>query len=991
MPFGDVGGIGLDYPAVGPKSPWLASWCEIALEVSYDNGLNWTEPNNARYLRLRRKGDQVDKPKVVTYEGPGYVWLLDKAKVLPEGKLNADGTRAFLSANPGTILRTLLLEAQARGELPGMDVSTFNEDHDSNGTAWAKVITLYYEPGVSYLTILLNLHDQGLLDFTMAGRSLGVYNADTVMAGDSGARLLKGRDLTEAPYTATGEGIASHVFLAGDKGLTFERTNATAPQPWGRWTEFISQGGVSDTGTMTVLTDAALDLASAEREENTYGLTFDAAKYLPFRDYGLGKDVTVVTDEGQESLRLRQITLERDTEGRVKGNVVLNDRFLENEVRQNRRVKGITGGATTDGGSGAQPAPAKTDKLAPKAPTGLAFASSAYLDDAGKVWALVTLNWAAPTQNTDGTALTDLTGYEVYYRMDGDTTWVLATLTDAGVATANISALRPNTNYQFAVKAYDDAGNRSAFSATGAVVTANDAIAPGKPSTPVVTPYLGQLLIEWDGLLATGAVTPIDLARAEIHLTTTNVAPVAGDVATLVDTITSRAGGSTVATGLTYGATYYAWIILVDRAGNVSPVSTSATGVPPKAGPGDVSSITANQITAGAISAAITVSGRIATALTGARVEINSGGIKSYNASGVLTVDIPVSGTPVFSGTLKSAQTGARVEIGDSITLGGTVPSGVMFLYSGVASETSPGQIYTAVSGTGSGSLPRTIIASPRKNNRDAARIELYAEDTTDGSAEMYSYVATGKYVWDSTPTWGAHYFTAGGVDWGLIHRNQTVGMSIGNGAGTVSMLTSSTSFAFVYPTDGIFDIQGSWQSEGGTFRITETAGTDRRLSGGLISGLEYVQSDTIYKRTGTAVGAVNVNSSGTLYRVSSSERYKVNIDRTAAEQIDTEAVLALQPAYYYDKGDSERLAEYLERLADGDDSDDFQELDRIVTMPTRNVGLIAEDVAALGLDDLVQRGPDGRPEGVHYDRLGVMLLPIVKDLVRRVRDLEIA
>lgn len=1183
MVLGDVGAFSISYPSTAPKAPFLSGACEVALEVSYDDGQTWTEPNDARYLRLRRKGDQVDAPDMVSYEGPSYLWLLDKSPVLPEGALNSEGKRAFLTATVGTIMRTLIQEAQARGELPGLDASTFSAATDSNGAAWGTVVTLYYDPGMSYLTILRNLSDQGLCDFTMAGRSLRIYKPETVMAGASGATLLKGRDLTEAPYTATLEGLASYAFLMGDGGKTFERANPAAPTPWGRWTTFISQGGVSDTGTMTALSDAALDLASEEREENTYGLDFSRAKALPFRDYKLGQTVAVSSAGAvPEPLRLRQITVTRDEKGTVQGNVVLNDRFLENEVRQTRRVQGITGGSSMDGGSGGRPDNG-VDRSTPKAPTALTTGSVAYLDDAGKAFATVTLDWADVTQNTDNTAVTDLAGYDAFWRLTGDATWTPMGTVD--VSQISRGGFRPNTSYDFAVQAFDTAKppHRSALSAIVTDVTEGDTVAPGKPSTPTVEPYLGQLLLGWDGLLFTGGTPPTDFARAEFQLAT--VADFS--TYTVVDTATARGPASTVATGLDYGATYYVRLRLYDNSGNASVVSNTATGVPVRAAGADLStgsvtfdalafkqpgnyvedgtledatyraklattmypawsfdanpanawagsyslrgdatnapltyrlallattngipipgfptfgglpvtafrvqpgerwlmraatkrdagfngtlnlqlrvhdkdgnyisapgashtpgtsyatasaaltipaggayafpavqinnnasagtawvddievrpiigtllvddaaitnvkiaSMVADKITAGAITAAITVSGRIATALTGARVEVNSAGIKQYNASGVLTVDIPVTGTAVFSGTLKSAQTGPRVEIGDSLTLGGTVPSGVVFLYSGVTSETSPGQIYTTVVGSGSTADAKLVIASPRKNSLAASTITMFSRDADTG-ADIQFDVANGSYYYNSDAGFGTHYFRSGATSWGILYQN---------GSGLILTSSTATPYLALGATDAnlagnTVKIIGYLDHSGGDLKMTDGTGA-RRLAGGVVSGLEYVQSDLIWARTGTASGTVNVNSAGTLYRVSSSERYKVAVDRDWANVAPLETILALTPATYYDRGDAELMADLLHRQVKGrTDDEDYERLEQHVQMPTRSLGLIAEDVDALGLTDLVLYGPDGKPEGVHYDRLAVALLPVVQDMARRLAHLE--
>ena len=72
------------------------------------------------------------------------------------------------------------------------------------------------------------------------------------------------------------------------------------------------------------------------------------------------------------------------------------------------------------------------------------------------------LGWVAPTENVDGTPLTDLAGFKVYYgassRSYGDSTAML--LTDQ----LEIELSLPAGEYYFAVTAIDDEGNESAYS-----------------------------------------------------------------------------------------------------------------------------------------------------------------------------------------------------------------------------------------------------------------------------------------------------------------------------------------------------------------------------------------------------------------------------------------------------------------------------------------------------------------------------------------------
>ena len=72
-----------------------------------------------------------------------------------------------------------------------------------------------------------------------------------------------------------------------------------------------------------------------------------------------------------------------------------------------------------------------------------------------------TLTWNASTTNADGTPLTDLAGYKIYY---GNSSGSYTVSVDVGNLTgAIISNLEPGT-WCFAVTAYDTSGNESEYS-----------------------------------------------------------------------------------------------------------------------------------------------------------------------------------------------------------------------------------------------------------------------------------------------------------------------------------------------------------------------------------------------------------------------------------------------------------------------------------------------------------------------------------------------
>lgn len=82
--------------------------------------------------------------------------------------------------------------------------------------------------------------------------------------------------------------------------------------------------------------------------------------------------------------------------------------------------------------------------------------------DSGTVSATVT--WTAPAANTDGSPLTDLAGFKIYYWATGNEANP-SVKTAAATATQDVvTGLNQNTTYYFEVAAYDTSFNESARS-----------------------------------------------------------------------------------------------------------------------------------------------------------------------------------------------------------------------------------------------------------------------------------------------------------------------------------------------------------------------------------------------------------------------------------------------------------------------------------------------------------------------------------------------
>jgi hypothetical protein len=75
-----------------------------------------------------------------------------------------------------------------------------------------------------------------------------------------------------------------------------------------------------------------------------------------------------------------------------------------------------------------------------------------------------TLSWAAPTENTNGTALTNLAGYQIYYGTSVSAMTQTVQIANPGIDMYVVSDLSPGTWY-FSIRAYTSANVEGAASA----------------------------------------------------------------------------------------------------------------------------------------------------------------------------------------------------------------------------------------------------------------------------------------------------------------------------------------------------------------------------------------------------------------------------------------------------------------------------------------------------------------------------------------------
>ncbi|QOY98401.1 phage tail protein [Leuconostoc citreum] len=134
---------------------------------------------------------------------------------------------------------------------------------------------------------------------------------------------------------------------------------------------------------------------------------------------------------------------------------------------------------------------------------------------------------------------------------------------------------------------------------------------------------------------------------------------------------------------------------------------------------------------------------------------------------------------------------------------------------------------------------------------------------------------------------------------------------------------------------------------------------------------------------TTTSSGAnMFITDDGAVIRSSSSSKYKLNI--TYDQSGDTaNKLLTIDPALWHDKFESEQLDKFHETGVEPEHS---------IDMDNRwYYGIIAEDLVKAGLEHLVIRNTKtGSVEGVEYSKIGVSLIPIIRELRNMVLEQKV-
>ncbi len=344
---------------------------------------------------------------------------------------------------------------------------------------------------------------------------------------------------------------------------------------------------------------------------------------------------------------------------------------------------------------------------------------------------------------------------------------------------------------------------------------------------------------------------------------------------------------------------------------------------------GQFASITSGMIVTGALDGKLITGAIIRTAATGARVQIDQNGLFAYNSAGAET---------------------ARI-------------NGVSNLLSGRLTTNMPGEPGIILVPTTSTGKPGIWLTSTGSAGGDEAAI--YADESWNlvlrGLRQPGATIRNGVYIE------GGLQISTGAVS----HANASWVISTGGRFTGTSITTSSADTSnFNNPS---------------TFRGETRFEAISRFIGYVSSGGGMQTNDFFLMDPPTSTFSANVGISVSpkdrFYKLTSARKYKYAIDKYPEKT--AWGILALSPSTWFDSYQTDAYADWMT-----DEHSVEEELEGIA--PLRRIpGLVAEEVEAAGLREYCTYDEAGAIEGIAYDRLWTLLLPIVADINRRLTTIE--
>lgn len=363
------------------------------------------------------------------------------------------------------------------------------------------------------------------------------------------------------------------------------------------------------------------------------------------------------------------------------------------------------GGVTEDIGSRPQP-----DTSIPDSPAFLSWSFGAYQGtDLSTTKAAVRVTWSTPL-NTDGSTIVDGAYYDIRFRVSevlgykvrwgqvaslrwgqvagnrwgapisqaisGDPEWVYMQI-GWGTNEATIMELTPGVTYEFQIRAVDSSNppHFGDFSASEFQTTTGDLFAPSTPAAPTVAGNLLSVQVTHTMGKASGGTFNLepDLVRLTVHV---------GGSSSFMPSDDNKVGELTANIGMMMAGipaigtftirpteTVHVKVVAVDRTGNKSSPSPSATVTATLVDDSHVSSLSVSKLTAGTITANSILAGLIEVG-TGGTVSVTEGSFNVKDALGRIIIQMGLLPDGKYGLRVNDASGNAQIRAGELVSGG---------------------------------------------------------------------------------------------------------------------------------------------------------------------------------------------------------------------------------------------------------------------------------------------------------------------------------
>lgn len=778
------GAIELSYPLAGVNRSVIAKGVEVRVIF------NDVERPGCRFIL---EDNDLDDAKsdgdgtTTKWTGRTYDSVLEQAIVMPTGFTTgayftsaADPSIKYTGKTAGFIMNDQITAAKTRGCFPNLDISTFSSATDSGGNAWTNNWTHAWTPGTGLNEILDDLVQNRLCEYEIVGRSLKLYDVnhygvDRSPDGVGQVALFLGRDLLDSPNQGTTRGMGTVALVQGTNHYV-DYVDATSVATYGRREVFLNESNIDDQTTLRYVGQQQVQSVNFPQVEKSHTLNLENPNTpLPWVNFGMGD--WVLSDLGNntapERHRIVQFTLQVDGDG-LKSCQVTFDSFLKEVADKiQAQLDAIANGSSLPGSVTSS---SGETYGTPNPPSSLSLGSYNYLDNDGTTRSGLTMSWADPTANTDGSPISNLMGIQINWRYHTDINWQSGPLVLPGVQIAAISPLKFGQLVDVQIYAVETNGHVSS-NVVGSTTIISDVTPPPMASTPTIDVATLPLTVRigWDGKDSTGAAMPADFGRCEVHVSTVN--GFTPSASTLKDVFYSATSNVSDYEGVP-GTTYYARLLAFDKSNNPiaanwgTYMSAQASGTPRQAVDGELASLTITKLLVGTLGADMTVSARIKTANTGARVEMNSGGLFGYNPSGTQTFKLDstngtltVTGAIISGGAITGSSFATDVAPNKRITMAsggvfitsfGATISNLLTFYTGSASEVEPGYFFCEAD-SGPGTSAYMWLQPPRMDATKTVTPRMYFIADVAGQQDSLQVVSGSISLSSTSPVIGGN------------------------------------------------------------------------------------------------------------------------------------------------------------------------------------------------------------------------------------------